>query len=205
MATNPAPKNIYDLCNEVYARHGQYGVFDYVGKFDNIEWTWCMPCESVTPFDPYHETFIYNEDTALNDKEVSCLVCGSINQYVNYKKTLAFVLYSDGTTAVQSCEYKDQLKFLQSICQGYVEKIDIPSEGVSLWVNENARLHNASLQTIQGGLAPNFNATKIIVNAFGDRTSTVLLGNVVVTSNQVDTNHMITSLTNEQIERLMTL
>ena len=43
--SNPAPKNIYDLCKEVYARHGQYAVFDYVGQFDNIKWTWCEPCE----------------------------------------------------------------------------------------------------------------------------------------------------------------
>jgi hypothetical protein len=198
VATNPAPKNIYDLCNEVYARHGQYGVFDYVGKFDNIEWTWCMPCESVTPFDPYTEAFVFNEDTERNDKEVLCLVCGSSNAYVNYKEVKAVVFYEDGTKAVQEVKAEDQLEFLQSTCKGYVECKPLPSQDITLWFNEEARFKNL-------GLVPNFTATKLWLNEFGKNDDTVLLGNVVITSAKTDSNGMITSLTAEQVERLVEL
>lgn len=198
MSTNPAPKNIYDLCNEVYARHGQYGVYDYVGKFDNIEWTWCMPCEEVTPFDPYNDSLVWNEDTARNDKEVTCLVCGSTNAYVNYKEVKAVIFYEDGTKSVQECKYAEQLKFLQETCKGYVECKTLPSQDITLWFNEEAR-------TKLIGLVPNFIATKLWLNEFGNNDETVLLGNVVVTSANTDSNGMITSLTPEQVERLMTL
>ena len=198
MPTNPAPRNIYDLCNEVYARHGQYGVFDYVGKFDNIEWTWCIACESVTPFDPYGETYIFNEDTERNDKEVVCLVCGSSNVYVNYKEVKAVIFYEDGTKAVQEVKAEDQLEFLQSTCKGYVECKTLPSQDITLWFNEEARFKNL-------GLVPNFTATKLWLNEFGKDDETVLLGNVVITNAVTDSNGMITSLTAEQIERLVTL
>lgn len=196
--SNPAPKNIYDLCNEVYARHGQYGVYDYVGKFNNIEWTWCMPCESVTPFDPYSEAFIFNEDTERNDKEVLCLVCGSSNLYVNYKEIKAVIFYEDGTKAVQEVKTEDQLKFLQSTCKGYVERKNLPSQNITLWFNEEARIKNI-------GLIPNFIATKLWLNEFGKDDETVLLGNVVITNSATDSNDMITSLTAEQIEGLIAL
>ena len=198
MATNPAPRNIYDLCNEVYARHGQYGVFDYVGKFDNIEWTWCMPCESVTPFDPYTEAFNFNEDTERNDKEVLCLVCGSSNAYVNYKEVKAVIFYEDGTKAVQEVKAEDQLEFLQSTCKGYVECMTLRSQNITLWFNEEAR-------TKLIGLVPNFTATKLWLNEFGKDDDTVLLGNVVITNAVTDSNGMITSLTAEQIEGLVAL
>jgi hypothetical protein len=198
VATNPAPRNIYDLCSEVYAHHGQYGVFDYVGKFDNIEWTWCMPCESVTPFDPYVEAFNFNEDTERNDKEVLCLVCGSSNAYVNYKEVKAVIFYEDGTKAVQEVKAQDQLEFLQSTCKGYVECKNLPSQNVTLWFNEEARFKNL-------GLVPNFTATKLWLNEFGKNDDTVLLGNVVVTNSATDSNGMITSLTAEQVEGLVAL
>lgn len=198
MASNPAPKNIYELCNEVYARHGQYGVYDYVGKFDNIEWTWCLPCEQVTPFDPYDDSFTYNENTELPEREVTCLVCGSSNSYVNYKEVKAIVFYEDGTKAVQECKYEEQLKFLQSTCKGYVEAKTLPSQNITLWFNEEARIRNM-------GLVPNFTATKLWLNEFGNKDETVLLGNVVVTNANTDSNGMITSLTPEQVERLMSL
>lgn len=198
MANNPAPKNIYDLCNEVYARHGQYGVYDYVGKFDNIEWTWCVPCEEVTPFDPYNDSFVWNEDTARNDKEVTCLVCGSTNAYVNYKEVKAVIFYEDGTKAVQECKYAEQLKFLQETCKGYVECKTLPSQDITLWFNEEAR-------TKLIGLVPNFTATKLWLDEFGYQDETVLLGNVVITSAFNDSNGMITSLKPEQVERLMAL
>jgi hypothetical protein len=157
-----------------------------------------MPCESVTPFDPYTEAFTFNEDTERNDKEVLCLVCGSSNAYVNYKEVKAVIFYEDGTKAVQEVKAEDQLEFLQSTCKGYVECKTLPSQAITLWFNEEAR-------TKPIGLVPNFTATKLWLNEFGKNDDTVLLGNVVITNAVTDSNGMITSLTPEQVERLVEL
>lgn len=194
--SKPAPQNIYDLCNEVYAHRGQYGVFDFVGQFNNIEWTWCMPCEEVTPFDPYANGFTFDETTETNVKEVICLVCGSSNPYVNYKAITSVVFYEDGTKAVQECKYEEQLKYLQNMVRGYVEAIEIPSLGITMWCNEEAKIKPQ-------GLVPNFNATKLWQSEYGD--TDVIYGNAVLTSSTTDVNNMITSLSTELVERLVAL
>ncbi len=111
--SNPAPKNIYDLCVEVYSRHGQYGVFDFVGQFDNINWTWCEPCESSTPFDPYHDVNVWQEDLDRNETKVSCLVCGSTNTYVDLGMIRVFTMYEDGSKSIDNIKKKDALAHFQ--------------------------------------------------------------------------------------------
>jgi hypothetical protein len=192
--SNPAPKNIYDLCNEVYARHGQYAVFDFVGQFDNIKWTWCEPCEASTPFDPYYDHNVWQEDLDTNEAKVCCLVCGSTNEYVDLEPIRAFVLYADGTKAIQNIQKKELLEFMQKECDGYVEAKSLPSFGVTLWFNEDVR-HKA--------LQPNFNATKLWIRSFGNTDNTVLLGNVVITATETDKYGYPTTLTAEQLEEYM--
>jgi hypothetical protein len=180
-----APKNIYDLCKEVYERRGQNGVFEFVGNFSNIDWTWCEPCEQTSPFDPY-----YNSHLA---KEVSCLVCGSTNPFVQLQLIRVIVLHEDGSTEIHNIRADKTLELLQRECEGYVEAKEIPTLNITLWFNEDARVNAEWL--------PNFNATKIWSSQYSD--STVLLGNVVITSNEVDSLGYPTSLTPEQIEHYM--
>lgn len=106
------------------------------------------------------------------------------------------MFYEDGTKAVQECQYKEQLAFLQNTVKGYVEAINLPSLGVTLWCNEEGKTKSI-------GLIPNFNATKLWRDEFGD--TDVIYGNAVLTSNVVDSNDMITSLSPELIERLVQL
>ena len=183
-----APKNIYDLCKEVYERRGQNGVFEFVGNFSNIDWTWCEPCEQTSPFDPY-----YNSHLA---KEVSCLVCGSTNPFVQLQLIRVIVLHEDGSTEIHNIRADKTLELLQRECGGYVEAKEIPTLNITLWFNEDARINQKSY-------LPNFNATKIWVSQYGDSDSTVLVGNAVITSNEVDSLGYPTSLTPEQIEHFM--
>jgi hypothetical protein len=85
---------------------------------------------------------------------------------------------------------------LQKECGGYVEAKEIPTLNITLWFNEEARINQKSY-------LPNFNATKIWVSQYGDSDSTVLVGNAVITSNEVDSLGYPTSLTPEQIEHYM--
>jgi len=195
--SNPAPKNIYDLCKEVYARHGQYGVFDFVGQFDNIKWTWCEPCESTTPFDPYHDVNVWVEAVDEVETKVSCLVCGSENTYVELDPIRTVTFYEDGSKAIDNIKKKDALAHFQKECGGYVEAKILPSLGITLWFNEDARLDS------QKKFQPNFNATRLWVRAFGNTDNTVLLGNVVITETDLDEYGYPTSLTTEHIEELM--
>ena len=183
-----APKNIYDLCKEVYERRGKNGVFEFVGNFSNIDWTWCEPCEQTSPFDPY-----YNSHLA---KEVSCLVCGSTNPFVQLQLIRVIVLHEDGSTEIHNIRADKTLELLQRECGGYVEAKEIPTLNITLWFNEDARINQKSY-------LPNFNATKIWVSQYGDSDSTVLVGNAVITSNEVDSLGYPTSLTPEQIEHFM--
>lgn len=192
--SNPAPKNIYGLCKEVYARHGQYAVFDFVGQYDNIKWTWCEPCESSTPFDPYYDHNVWQEDLDTNEAEVCCLVCGSANKYVDLDPIRVIVLYADGSKSIDNIQKKDTLNFLQKECEGYVEAKSLPSLGITLWFNEEGKYKP---------LQPNFNATKLWVRAFGNTDNTVLLGNVVITATENDDYGYPISLTPEQLDEYM--
>lgn len=183
-----APKNIYDLCNEVYARRGQYGVFEFVGNFSNIDWTWCEPCEQTTPFDPYHDTHLA--------KEVTCLVCGSTNAFIQLTMIRVIVLHENGSTEIHNIRADKTLGLLQKECGGYVEAKELSALNITLWFNEEAKIN-------QKKYLPNFNATKLWVAQYGNSDSTVLLGNVVITTNEVDSLGYPTSLTPAQIETFM--
>ncbi len=195
--SNPAPKNIYDLCKEVYARHGQYAVFDFVGQYDNIKWTWCEPCESSTPFDPYHDVNVWVEAVDEVETKVSCLVCGSENSYVDLGLIRVFTMYEDGTKSIDNVKKKDALAHFQKECGGYVEAKSLPSLGITLWFNEDARVDS------QKKFLPNFNATRLWVRAFGNTDNTVVLGNVVVTATEQDEHGYPNSLTPEQLAEYM--
>lgn len=177
-----APKNIYDLCNEVYAHRGQYGVYDFVGQFTNIQWTYCSPCEQSTPFDPY--------DNPQLGYEVTCLVCGTHNPYVEVGAVKVLVLYENGNVEWSNIDAYKSLAFLQKKCGGYVEAHTLLGSGLTLWLNEESRINNK-------GHVPNFNATKLWSMQYND--STVLLGNVVVTSSEVTKDGYPTSLTRNQV------
>jgi hypothetical protein len=186
--SNLAPKDIYNLCKEVYERRGQYGVFEFVGNFSNIDWTWCEPCEQTSPFDPY-----YNPHNA---KEVSCLVCGSTNPFIQLTMIRVIVLHENGSTEIHNIRADKTLGLLQKECGGYVEAKELSALNITLWFNEEAKIN-------QKKYLPNFNATKLWVAQYGNSDSTVLLGNVVITSNEVDSLGYPTSLTPAQIEHFM--
>ena len=192
MTSNPAPKNIYQMCNEIYSHHGQYGVFEYVGKFSNIKWTWCEPCESTTPFDPYSDRI--NFDT--QEEVVTCLVCGTENENISYEAVIVVVYEQDGDKCITHFKQEEATKWIQKEVGGYFEVKPLPSLGVTLWFNEEARIKPL-------GLSPNFLATKLWHEEFGDTDDTVLLGNVVITSHEEDEHGYPCSLKEDKIKLLM--
>jgi hypothetical protein len=123
-------------------------------------------------------------------------VCGSTNPFVQLQLIRVIVLHEDGSTEIHNIRADKTLELLQRECGGYVEAKEIPTLNITMWFNEEARINQKSY-------LPNFNATKIWVSQYGDSDSTVLLGNVVITSNEVDSLGYPTSLTPEQIEHYM--
>ncbi len=204
MSTNDAPQNIYVLCNEVYSRRGQYGVFDFVGQFTNIEWTWCEPCECQSPYDPY-DLLRYDDSLDIPQQVVTCLVCGSLNPLEKISQIKAIVLYENGDKSLVGVVPSKVLKFFQKECKGYVEAKVLDSQNITLWFNEEARI-------LQKNFEPNFFATKLWANEVkhwsqmlsdSPLDDTVLLGNVVVTSSLTDKHGYPLSLTDSQIEELV--
>lgn len=56
-----ATQQQYDEAVKVYETDGQSGVFNYAHKIGVDEWSYCSPCESLTP----------------DCHDFSCLVCGT--------------------------------------------------------------------------------------------------------------------------------
>ncbi len=144
-----------------------------------------------------YEHFSRNqEDLDRNETKVSCLVCGSTNTYVDLGMIRVFTMYEDGSKSIDNIKKKDALAHFQKECGGYVEAKSLPSLGITLWFNEDARLDTKKF-------LPNFNATRLWVRAFGNTDNTVLLGNVVVSATETDEHGYPTSLTPEQLAEYM--
>jgi hypothetical protein len=56
-----ATQQQYDKAVKVYETNGQTGVYEYANKLGIDEWSYCSPCESLTP----------------DCHDDSCLVCGT--------------------------------------------------------------------------------------------------------------------------------
>ena len=54
-------KNLYEICEEIYVKGGQYAVYAFIKEsHPSIPWEYCQPCEDVVP-----------------SQQRTCLVCGS--------------------------------------------------------------------------------------------------------------------------------
>lgn len=62
-----ATQSEYEKAIEIYAKKGQYGVYDYAKDIGVTSWSYCDPCDDNTP------------DTENN----CCLVCGSEKENSN--------------------------------------------------------------------------------------------------------------------------
>jgi hypothetical protein len=106
-----------------------------------------------------------------------------------------------GRKARLSFTNETSLETLQEVVGGYVEAIDFPMLGLTMWCNEEAKLIGTYL--------PNYFATKLWQTYYGDLANLlygnndVILGNVVLTSNKTDDEGNIITLTNDQQTEIM--
>jgi len=98
-----------------------------------------------------------------------------------------------GRKARLSFTNETSLETLQEVVGGYVEAIDFPMLGLTMWCNEEAKLIGTYL--------PNYFATKLWQTYYGNND--VIIGNVVLTSNETDYEGNIITLTNDQQTEIM--
>lgn len=47
-----AKQSLAQICEEIYAKFGQFAVEDYVlENYPEQEWGWCIPCENEEPME----------------------------------------------------------------------------------------------------------------------------------------------------------
>jgi hypothetical protein len=98
-----------------------------------------------------------------------------------------------GRKARLSFTNETSLETLQEVVGGYVEAIDLPMLGLTMWCNEEAKLIGTYL--------PNYFATKLWQTHYGD--TDVIMGNVVLTSNLTDDEGNILTLSTDHQREIM--
>lgn len=99
-----------------------------------------------------------------------------------------------GKKSITNFTHETALSTLQKKVGGYVEALQLPSLELTLWCDEEGLLHNRE---------PNFTATKIIYEHGYSSQESVIVGDVVITSDKVDEDGNILDMTNEQLTFLL--
>jgi hypothetical protein len=104
----------------------------------------------------------------------------------------AIIIKSDGSRELVSFEISESYKLLSGAVGGYIECVNLPSQNVAMWINEEGKLI---------GLPQNPIGTALWADEYG--VTDVIMGDIILTSGTITPDGDTLGLDDKQVELLM--